>query len=312
MSVNWYLKRETNQFGPYTWEQLLSFAKNEIKPGDMVKSDDMEAWIAADNVPGLIAAPAEYAPPNPSADTQTQSPPPPPPSSISQSHIPSSPPSSNAAPVKKKKSKLKTTIIVIACVIGALALAFIGLVVAEMVKQGKDTNTSSQTQNNGSQQTQTQTQMTTFSDSAYGFSMSYPSDWVYEYASDSMVMFSGKEGSEAYYSTVFIQNLLSTKSGGTYDNLEAIYNDFKEQIASAGGQISEMRESVFSVGNIDLPAIAMESTFNKEGGTYKQMTVIIQRNENIFQQFSYTAPVSIYEKYIDTAQQMYNSLNLIN
>lgn len=55
MSTEWFLHKEGSQFGPYTWDQLCTFAREgRVQPGDNVWNSSMTAWAPAQEVAGLI------------------------------------------------------------------------------------------------------------------------------------------------------------------------------------------------------------------------------------------------------------------
>lgn len=65
MSAQWYFMKADEELGPYSWQEMQSFAKaGIIKPENMVMSEDMGEWVEANQVDGLfhmvaLAVPAE-------------------------------------------------------------------------------------------------------------------------------------------------------------------------------------------------------------------------------------------------------------
>lgn len=58
MSEQWYLHKEGNQYGPYTWEELSSFAREgRVMPGDSVWHSGMAGWAPVQEVAGLMSSP---------------------------------------------------------------------------------------------------------------------------------------------------------------------------------------------------------------------------------------------------------------
>ena len=54
-SPSWHLNRGGESFGPYTWEEMLSFAADGlIRPEDLVWNSSMTEWAKARDVTGLI------------------------------------------------------------------------------------------------------------------------------------------------------------------------------------------------------------------------------------------------------------------
>lgn len=71
MSQQWYLSRQGQRFGPYSWEQLRGFAGSGlVAPEDFAWSDGMPGWVKAAEVEGLFKTtppPGQSAPPAPPA-----------------------------------------------------------------------------------------------------------------------------------------------------------------------------------------------------------------------------------------------------
>ncbi len=63
------------------------------------------------------------------------------------------------------------------------------------------------------------------------YSIKYPASWMYEQPEKETVIFSGKKGTSAFYSTVNIQTVLSKKSGGKYSTVEEFIDSLKSQIS---------------------------------------------------------------------------------
>jgi hypothetical protein len=96
MSAQWYLARQGNRYGPYSWEQMVEFAAaGQVTPEDLVWSEGMSNWTRAVDIEGLCAPPApseqEAAPPPPP-------PPPPPPAPLAETVQPSQPSASSTGP----------------------------------------------------------------------------------------------------------------------------------------------------------------------------------------------------------------------
>lgn len=126
MSKQWYVGRDQKQSGPYSWEELVEKAKSgEVGKSDLVWSEGLENWIAAEKVEGLFTFSADSPPPIPSGN-----------------NTPTLPPAFNtgrqvnekAAPyvdmassteLPKKKSGLKIALIVLASLIALVVIFFV-------------------------------------------------------------------------------------------------------------------------------------------------------------------------------------------
>ncbi|SFH94427.1 Uncharacterized membrane protein YckC, RDD family [Tindallia magadiensis] len=64
MSMQWYLAKKGQQYGPYTWEQMIQFAgEGRISPEDYVRHHQMNEWKPAAEIEGLIHRQASPIPP---------------------------------------------------------------------------------------------------------------------------------------------------------------------------------------------------------------------------------------------------------
>lgn len=83
MKGQWLAKVNDREYGPYTWEQMLQMAaEGRVTPGLPVRRVEDKEWMAAEDVPNLLAAhPSQPVPPPPpvAASLSQASPPPPPP-----------------------------------------------------------------------------------------------------------------------------------------------------------------------------------------------------------------------------------------
>jgi PKD repeat protein len=55
VSGKWYFMKADEELGPYSWQEMQSFAEaGIIKPENMVMAEDMEEWVEANQVEGLL------------------------------------------------------------------------------------------------------------------------------------------------------------------------------------------------------------------------------------------------------------------
>ncbi|MHB1341267.1 MAG: S8 family serine peptidase [Coriobacteriia bacterium] len=117
--TGWHVRRWTpsgeSQGGPYTWEQLLEFARRKpFQPQDKVWHPSMTDWVSAQSVPGLGAAPVSpqvpVAPVTPQTVTPVQ------PAYAATAYAPQPAPTPPAPP-RKKRGGLIALIVVLAVVL---------------------------------------------------------------------------------------------------------------------------------------------------------------------------------------------------
>ncbi len=150
----------------------------------------------------------------------------------------------------------------------------------------------------------------TFDDKEDKYSIDYPDNWYYEQPDKSSVMFSGKKGTQSYYSTVTIQVLPMKKSGGIYGNVKDIVADLK-------GQIKEKTKDVKFIAEGDAELATNPEKFKGKyfvvsytykGQPMKKMQYIIVRPDGeTAYSWGYTTPADQYDMDLDTAKMMYES-----
>jgi len=150
--------------------------------------------------------------------------------------------------------------------------------------------------------------MNTFTDEQLGFSISYPEEWIYE-TGENLVIFSGAENSDDYFTTINIQNLLW---GEIYHDFYDFYEDYRQQISQAGGSVSELSEANVAQGGHDFNIVEFTAEYEMEGEAFRQWVVGLDRGDGIFHQFSYTAPLDLYHRNYQVAEEMFASLTMKN
>jgi len=142
------------------------------------------------------------------------------------------------------------------------------------------------------------------------YSIKYPASWMYEQPEKETVIFSGKKGTSAFYSTVNIQTVLSKKSGGKYSTVEEFIDSLKSQISekATNGKILDQ-------GKIELPQNPMRFhgeylvfTYTLHGEEFKQMQFVIARDDGLaFYAWAYTSPEKQYNENLPIAKGMYET-----
>lgn len=144
MERQWFLFSKHEQSGPYSWEELKNIAASgSIETNDLVWAEGMEDWVKAGSMEGLLPAPGPAADSLAPPDKVQQQPP-----EQNQSQFekpPASIPSQNYSiqgsqppPLKETQSKTKSPFKILLLAFGGVVLfamvAFIFLVVFEVVK----------------------------------------------------------------------------------------------------------------------------------------------------------------------------------
>jgi hypothetical protein len=153
-----------------------------------------------------------------------------------------------------------------------------------------------------------------FQEKGFGYTIQYPSDWIYSKASAYIVVFSGKEGTDAFYSTVSIQNVASTKRGGKYEDINSFITDLKDQLIAGAKntRIYNEKTLVYEKNWIKLIGEEFITEYTRQGEHFKQWIVVVKReNGEIFYGWFYTAPKNIYNAFLPLAKAMMDSWTII-
>lgn len=143
------------------------------------------------------------------------------------------------------------------------------------------------------------------------YTLDYPSNWEYEKAGDGTVIFSGKRGTPAYFSTVNVQTVLSKKNGGDFSSVKEFMADIKSQATSQSPSTKFIESGTLTVveknGKKDKGEFTI-FTYNYKGKEFKQWQVVVLRNDGqVFYAWAYTSPVGQYENDVAVAKTMLES-----
>jgi len=150
----------------------------------------------------------------------------------------------------------------------------------------------------------------TFQSSELGYRIEYPRNWVYTQTKPNIIIFSGAEGTPAYYATVNIQNLASTRMGGRFNTVDDVINHYQGQMLSGASNVtmSKPESFTFESGGKQITGKVFEITYTRDKENFKQLLVIFPRfDQRLFYSFNYTAPVKDYDTYRPIATEMLNT-----
>jgi hypothetical protein len=149
-----------------------------------------------------------------------------------------------------------------------------------------------------------------FQEKGFGYTIEYPAGWIYTTQSAHTVIFSGKKETEAYYSTVSIHDLLSTKhKEGQYKDIDVIIEEYEKQLKTAqDAKIYHPEPFVYKKDGVKLTGKQFMAEYTLQRERYKQWMIIILRNDGeVFHVWIYVSPVKRYETYLGIAKAMLDS-----
>ena len=147
-----------------------------------------------------------------------------------------------------------------------------------------------------------------FSSPELGYSIRYPSNWVYEKVSPFALVFSGREGTDAYLATVSVQNV---QAGATERASREIMSNLKAQLAKDATEVSYFGEGPISLKEAGGKGVEFLVTYKKNGRGFRQWSIIIPRPSGaVAHIWTYSAPVERFERYRKIAETMFRSWKL--
>ena len=150
-----------------------------------------------------------------------------------------------------------------------------------------------------------------FADETLGYSLLYPSDWVYTRPAGYTVVFSGQPGTPAYRATVTIQNVASSSIGGIFDDVLSVVNDYKCQLVSGLEEICFYEQRPWSwrlPDGRELAGLGFTADYTFKGEPFRTMQVIFPHsNGEVFCSWAYSAPQEFYDDYTDIINAMFDS-----
>ncbi len=155
-----------------------------------------------------------------------------------------------------------------------------------------------------------------FQGQGFGYLIRYPSDWIYQNPSTYTVVFSGRAGTAAYYSTVTLQNLASTELGGDYASVDDVVAQFKCELASGSDEIHIYDSVPWTWTQPDgrkLVGKGYTVEFTRQGTQYKAWEVVFPHpNGTVFCTFAYTSSPQEFTTYLPIAQAMFDSWTFLD
>lgn len=150
-----------------------------------------------------------------------------------------------------------------------------------------------------------------FEDNQLGYKIEYPYNWIYEKQNAYRIIFSGKEGTDAYFSTISVQNIYAPKASGKYAGIDLVIKDFRKQILTHGedSKFYNQRQFVYKTNTgIILAGEEFISEYTKSGEKFKQWQIFLPNiSGQIIYVWIYTSPVDQYDTYLEVAKDMLDS-----
>jgi hypothetical protein len=132
-----------------------------------------------------------------------------------------------------------------------------------------------------------------FADHSFGYSVAYPGNWSVTRLSPAALLISGKEGTQAYYATVGIQNIQPPSATGPQHAMAAVLADLKTELSAKARDVRYFDEGAvnYEKQGLRLKAHQFVVTYEDDGQLYKQWTMVIPRpTGTVIHVWSYRSP----------------------
>ncbi|MCH8215110.1 MAG: hypothetical protein IIC54_13705 [Proteobacteria bacterium] len=146
-----------------------------------------------------------------------------------------------------------------------------------------------------------------FADPEFGFSIDYPRQWIVARPSAHTVTFSGRQGTEAFYAVVSIQNVEPPSARDSRQAAAAVVSDLKSQWAAGATDVGYFNEGPITYENngLRLHGHQFLVAYTQGGQRFKQWTVVVSRPAGtVVHVWSYTAPDGLFRVFQPVAEAM--------
>jgi len=150
-------------------------------------------------------------------------------------------------------------------------------------------------------------EMVPFPDSGLGYTVSYPKHWEAKQNGPYSVVFSGPEGTPAFFSTVIIQNV---RPKGGREGADPVIASLTRQLRDGAKNVSFSNVTEFLRGDVAGFEGGKQFTagFLHNDEPFKQWTVVLPRQDSsVVHVLSYTSPTEQFDRYRPMAGKIINS-----
>ncbi|CAA6604131.1 conserved exported hypothetical protein [Rhodospirillaceae bacterium LM-1] len=152
-----------------------------------------------------------------------------------------------------------------------------------------------------------------FGPEGWGYRINYPVDWIKVEPTDYSVVFSGREGTAAYNTTVSIQNVHTQDSK---DKPAAVMGEMarlegRMQDQTSGLEVLTRHPFVYEKGGVKITGGQMVAEFSRRGDEFRQWIVILPRPKApVLHVWIFTGPAEDFPQALPTARAMLESLTI--
>ncbi|MBF0355247.1 MAG: hypothetical protein HQL43_08435 [Alphaproteobacteria bacterium] len=152
-----------------------------------------------------------------------------------------------------------------------------------------------------------------FGPEGWGYRIDYPVDWTKVEPSNYAVVFSGRQGTAAYHTTVSIQNVRTPE---TKDKIAAVMGELARlegriRDETTGLEVLTRNPFVYEKKGSKVTGAQMVAEFAKRGDAFRQWIVILPRTKApILHVWIFTGPLEDFPQALPTAKAMLDSFEI--
>lgn len=152
-----------------------------------------------------------------------------------------------------------------------------------------------------------------FHEAKYGYAIDYPESWIASPEGPYTVVFSGPPGSDAYRSTVSVQNIQPPAANSPSDAASAVLDDIKRALGRSATDLKFEAETPLyredATGRLSGRQFLVSYTHG--GERFRKWAIVMpRRSGNVAYIWSYTAPIEAFDRFRPLAEQMLDSWNI--
>ncbi|MDA0238687.1 MAG: hypothetical protein O3A84_01500 [Proteobacteria bacterium] len=152
-----------------------------------------------------------------------------------------------------------------------------------------------------------------FSDPLLGYSIGYPADWIVSQNGEFSALFSGREGTDAYFATITTQNVSPPGVAGPAVAAEIAFDEHRARLAADSTSLTYAEEKPFAYdrGGVRLLGQEFLAHYAWNGQRFAAWVVVLPNPvQPVAHIFSYAAPEERFSTYRPIADAMLRSWSI--
>ncbi|MBT3358441.1 MAG: hypothetical protein HN403_02300 [Rhodospirillales bacterium] len=148
-----------------------------------------------------------------------------------------------------------------------------------------------------------------------GYSIEYDADWIFERPSPEAIMFSGPEGTEAFFATVSIQNVAPPNAETSAQAASMIMDDIRVQFEKDAVDVVFEGDGpyIYRKGDVFILGHEFSVSYSDNQRRFKQWSLVLPRSDGrVAHIWSYRAPIESFARHLQVARNMVQSWTIMD